>query len=58
MADALQGRLRDEEGTPGTAVLGAGPAGLTAAHVLALRGLPGAVFEADGTVAGSPRRSS
>jgi protoporphyrinogen oxidase len=36
----------------GTAVLGAGPAGLTAAYVLALRGRPGAVFEADGTVGG------
>jgi len=36
----------------GTAVLGAGPAGLTAAYVLALRGAPGAVFEADGTVGG------
>jgi protoporphyrinogen oxidase len=36
----------------GTAVLGAGPAGLTAAHVLALRGEPGAVFEADGKVGG------
>ncbi len=36
----------------GTAVLGAGPAGLTAAHVLALRGGRGAVFEADGTVGG------
>jgi protoporphyrinogen oxidase len=52
MADALQGRLRDGDGTLGTAVLGAGPAGLTAAHVLALRGQPGAVFEADGTVGG------
>jgi predicted dehydrogenase/protoporphyrinogen oxidase len=36
----------------GTAILGAGPAGLTAAHVLGRRGLPGAVFEADGTVGG------
>ena len=36
----------------GTAVLGAGPAGLTAAYVLALRGAPGVVFEADGTVGG------
>ena len=36
----------------GTAVLGAGPAGLTAAHVLALRAAPGAVFEADGVVGG------
>jgi protoporphyrinogen oxidase len=36
----------------GTAVLGAGPAGLTAAYVLALRGSPGVVYEADGTVGG------
>jgi len=36
----------------GTAVLGAGPAGLTAAYVLGLRGVPGAVYEADGTVGG------
>jgi protoporphyrinogen oxidase len=36
----------------GTAVLGAGPAGLTAAYVLALRGASGAVYEADGTVGG------
>jgi protoporphyrinogen oxidase len=36
----------------GTVVLGAGPAGLTAAHVLATRGRPGAVLETDGTVGG------
>ena len=36
----------------GTAVLGGGPAGLTAAHVLGLRGAPATVFEADGTVGG------
>ena len=36
----------------GTAVLGAGPAGLTAAYVLGLRGVPAVVFEADGTVGG------
>jgi protoporphyrinogen oxidase len=36
----------------GTAILGAGPAGLTAAYVLGRRGLPGVVFEADGTVGG------
>ncbi|MDX6513339.1 MAG: hypothetical protein QOE36_2843 [Gaiellaceae bacterium] len=41
------------EGQPlGTAVLGAGPAGLTAAYVLGLRGERGAVFEADGRVGG------
>ena len=33
-------------------MLGAGPAGLTAAHVLALRGQRGTVFEADGIVGG------
>ena len=37
----------------GTAVLGAGPAGLTSAWVLARRGRPGHVFEADGSSAGS-----
>jgi protoporphyrinogen oxidase/predicted dehydrogenase len=36
----------------GTAILGAGPAGLTAAYTLARRGRPGAVFEADGRVGG------
>ena len=36
----------------GTAVLGGGPAGLTAAYVLAQRDQPGAVFEADGIVGG------
>ena len=36
----------------GTAVLGAGPAGLTAAYVLSLRGIPGVVYEADGLVGG------
>ncbi|MGZ4386467.1 MAG: NAD(P)/FAD-dependent oxidoreductase [Gaiellaceae bacterium] len=36
----------------GTAVLGAGPAGLSAAHVLSLRGAQAAVFEADGSVGG------
>jgi protoporphyrinogen oxidase len=36
----------------GAAVLGAGPAGLTAAYVLSRRGQAGAVFEADGTVGG------
>jgi protoporphyrinogen oxidase len=40
------------EQSVGTAVLGAGPAGLTAAYVLALRGAPGTVYEADGTVGG------
>ncbi len=36
----------------GTAILGGGPAGLTAAHVLGRRGLPATVFEADGSVGG------
>jgi len=36
----------------GTAVLGAGPAGLTAAYVLAKRGVPATLFEADGVVGG------
>ena len=34
------------------AVLGAGPAGLTGAYVLSLRGRPGVVIEADGMVGG------
>ena len=36
----------------GVAVLGAGPAGLTAAYVLGLRGVRGTVYEADGVVGG------
>src|SRR5262249_43201947 len=40
------------KGSIGTAVLGAGPAGLTAAYVLAHADAPGAVFEADGVVGG------
>jgi predicted dehydrogenase/protoporphyrinogen oxidase len=36
----------------GTAILGAGPAGLTAAYVHAKRSAPATVFEADGTVGG------
>jgi protoporphyrinogen oxidase len=36
----------------GIAVLGAGPAGLTAAHVIGARGRPGVVFEADSQVGG------
>jgi protoporphyrinogen oxidase len=36
----------------GTAVIGAGPAGLTAGYVLARLGEPGAVFEGDGLVGG------
>jgi protoporphyrinogen oxidase len=49
----LQTEPRHDGGDPaGIAVLGAGPAGLTAAYVLALRGVPGTVYEADGTVGG------
>lgn len=36
-------------------MLGAGPAGLSAAYVLALRGVPGVVFEADDVVGGIAR---
>jgi protoporphyrinogen oxidase/predicted dehydrogenase len=43
--------LRDG-GSLGTAILGAGPAGLTAAYVHAKRGAPATVFEADVTVGG------
>jgi protoporphyrinogen oxidase len=58
VADELRVRVRRhdssaaERGSIGTAILGAGPAGLTAAYVLARREHPGAVFEADGTVGG------
>ena len=49
----LQTEPRHEGGdSAGIAVLGGGPAGLTAAYVLALRGVPGTVYEADGTVGG------
>src|SRR6266566_1484813 len=44
--------MSDEGRSIGTAVLGAGPAGLTAAWVLARRGRPAEVFEADGIVGG------
>jgi protoporphyrinogen oxidase/predicted dehydrogenase len=60
--EALQGRVEelsvgeeddlDEGPSIGTAILGAGPAGLTAAYVLGRLGKPGTVFEADGTVGG------
>jgi protoporphyrinogen oxidase/predicted dehydrogenase len=40
------------DGGLGTAILGGGPAGLTAAYMIGRRGFPGAVFEADGTVGG------
>jgi protoporphyrinogen oxidase len=47
----FEGRGSDAQNL-GTAVLGAGPAGLTAAWVLAQRGQPGTVLEADGAVGG------
>ncbi len=43
---------KSSNGSAGVAVLGAGPAGLTAAHVLACQGVDGTVFEADGVVGG------
>jgi predicted dehydrogenase/protoporphyrinogen oxidase len=43
---------RNGERSIGTAILGGGPAGLTAAYVIGRRGRPGAVFEADGSVGG------
>src|SRR5918998_1442537 len=41
--------------TPPVAVLGAGPAGLTAGYLLARRGVPVVVFEADDQVGGIAR---
>jgi predicted dehydrogenase/protoporphyrinogen oxidase len=43
---------RASDASIGTAILGGGPAGLTAAYVLSRRGRPGVVFEGDGTVGG------
>src|SRR5439155_18233621 len=48
----LRAGERDEPDGVGIAVLGAGPAGLTAAYTLALRGRAAEVFEADGVVGG------
>src|SRR6266508_3347290 len=46
-------RPEDEQrGSIGTAVLGGGPAGLTAAYTLGLRGKSATVFEGDGLVGG------
>ena len=50
--DAREATSDGEERSLGTAILGGGPAGLTAAYMLGRRGRPGAVFEADGTVGG------
>ena len=49
------GGLRLVDDAPRTAVLGAGPAGLTAAYVLASRGHRPTVFEADDVVGGLAR---
>src|SRR5689334_22969162 len=48
----LSQSLDNRAAPAGTVVLGAGPAGLTAAYVLAKRGVPATVFEADGLVGG------
>ena len=45
-------RARTNGGSVGYAVLGAGPAGLTAAYTLGLRGRSAVVFEGDGSVGG------
>jgi protoporphyrinogen oxidase len=50
--EAVRGTDAPTSGAPGIAVLGAGPAGLTAAYVLATRECRAAVFEADSTVGG------
>ena len=56
MADLMARRADGSNGRGrGLAVLGAGPAGLTAADALARRGLPAAVFEAGDQVGGIAR---
>jgi protoporphyrinogen oxidase/predicted dehydrogenase len=64
ISETLQGRLTEikpdqpalapvpEDENIGTAILGGGPAGLTAAYVLGHRGHRGTIFEADGSVGG------
>src|SRR5687767_617867 len=49
---ALRGAEGSDQNSLGSAILGAGPAGLTSAWVLARRGRRGHVFEADGSVGG------
>src|SRR5436305_13248744 len=50
---ALRGDVDTDRARPvGIAVLGAGPAGLTASYVLAKRGVAATVFDADGLVGG------
>jgi protoporphyrinogen oxidase/predicted dehydrogenase len=51
-SDSTPPRAEGNGDSIGTAILGGGPAGLTAAYILARRGRPGMVFEADGTVGG------
>ena len=46
------GEAGDARGSIGTAVLGGGPAGLTGAYTLGLRGKNAMVFEGDGSVGG------
>ena len=69
ISEPLRGRVAEikpgppvpEAGNIGTAILGGGPAGLTAAYVLGHRGHRGTIFEADGSVggiAGNKYRSS
>jgi protoporphyrinogen oxidase/predicted dehydrogenase len=50
--DSEDGEPASADASIGTAILGGGPAGLTAAYVLGRRGKPGVVFEADGSVGG------
>jgi predicted dehydrogenase/protoporphyrinogen oxidase len=52
IADSEDWNGRGDDNSVGTAILGAGPAGLTAAYVHAKRGVRATVFEADGTVGG------
>jgi protoporphyrinogen oxidase/predicted dehydrogenase len=49
---ALDPAVGGSDESLGTAILGGGPAGLTAAYMVGRRGRPGALFEADGTVGG------